>query len=59
MRHLTHLNEQLQAKVMAQPQKLAVTSSYDKRPIDAWMITPPDFDPAKSYPLILEIHGGP
>ena len=23
------------------------------------MITPPDFDPAKRYPLILEIHGGP
>ena len=59
LRRLTHLNEQLQAKVMAQPQKLAVTSSFDKRPIDAWMITPPDFDPAKRYPLILEIHGGP
>jgi dipeptidyl aminopeptidase/acylaminoacyl peptidase len=59
VRKLTHLNEQLQAKVLAQPQKLAVTSSYDKRPIDAWMITPPDFDPAKRYPMILEIHGGP
>ena len=58
-RKLTHLNQQLQAKVMGQPQKLAVTSEYDKRPIDAWMITPPDFDPAKKYPLILEIHGGP
>jgi dipeptidyl aminopeptidase/acylaminoacyl peptidase len=59
LRHLTHLNEQLQAKVLAQPQRLAVASSYDKRAIDAWMLTPPDFDPAKRYPLILEIHGGP
>ncbi len=59
VRHLTHLNDQLQAKVLGQPQKLPVTSSYDKRPIDAWMITPPDFDPARRYPLILEIHGGP
>jgi dipeptidyl aminopeptidase/acylaminoacyl peptidase len=59
VRKLTHLNEQLQAKVMGQPQKLAVTSSYDKRPIDAWMVTPPDFDANKKYPLILEIHGGP
>jgi len=59
VRRLTHLNQQLQAKVLGQPQKLAVTSSYDRRPIDAWMITPPDFDPAKKYPLILEIHGGP
>jgi len=59
VRKLTHLNQQLQAKVLGQPQKLAVTSSFDQRPIDAWMITPPDFDAAKKYPLILEIHGGP
>jgi dipeptidyl aminopeptidase/acylaminoacyl peptidase len=59
VRKLTHLNGQLAAKMLGQPQKLAVTSSYDHRPIDAWMITPPDFDPAKKYPLILEIHGGP
>jgi dipeptidyl aminopeptidase/acylaminoacyl peptidase len=59
VRRLTHLNDQLQAKVLGQPQKLAVTSSYDKKPIDAWMINPPDFDPNKKYPLILEIHGGP
>jgi dipeptidyl aminopeptidase/acylaminoacyl peptidase len=59
VRQLTHLNQQLQAKVLGQPQKLGVTSSYDRRPIDAWMITPPDFDPARKYPLILEIHGGP
>ena len=59
VRRLTHLNEQLGAKAMAQVQKLPVSSSYDKRPIDAWMVTPPDFDPAKRYPMILEIHGGP
>ncbi len=28
-------------------------------PIDAWLITPPDFDPNKTYPLILYMHGGP
>ena len=59
VRHLTRLNEDLQAKAMGQPQKLAVASSYDQRAIDAWMIMPPDFDAAKKYPLILEIHGGP
>ena len=59
VRKLTHLNPQLQAKVLGQSQKLAVASSFDKRPIDAWMITPPDFDSNKKYPLILEIHGGP
>ena len=59
VRHLTHLNENLASKAMAQVQKLPITSSVDKRPIDAWMITPPGFDPNRKYPLILEIHGGP
>lgn len=27
--------------------------------IQAWVVTPPDFDPKQKYPLILEIHGGP
>jgi dipeptidyl aminopeptidase/acylaminoacyl peptidase len=59
-RRLTHLNDSLLgSKVLAQAQKLLVRSSYDQRPIDAWMVTPPDFDPARKYPLILEIHGGP
>lgn len=59
IRHLTHLNQGLGAKALAQVQKLPVTSNYDQRPIDAWMVTPPDFDAAKRYPMILEIHGGP
>jgi len=60
VRRLTHLNSSLlDSKALAQVQKLPVTSEYDKRPIDAWMVTPPDFDPAKKYPMILEIHGGP
>ena len=40
-------------------QNLPVTSSYDQRPIDAWMITPARSIRQKKYPLILEIHGGP
>jgi len=59
-RRLTQLSSSLlDSKVLGQVQKLPVTSEYDKRPIDAWMVTPPDFDPAKKYPMILEIHGGP
>lgn len=34
-------------------------SSYDGRRIQGWIVTPPDFDPSKKYPMILEIHGGP
>ena len=59
-RRLTHLSSSLlNSKVLGQVQELPVTSEYDHRPIDAWMVTPPDFDPAKKYPMILEIHGGP
>jgi dipeptidyl aminopeptidase/acylaminoacyl peptidase len=57
---LTHLNDDLFAiRKLGAVQALAVSSSVDKRPIDAWLVTPPGFDPAKKYPLILEIHGGP
>jgi dipeptidyl aminopeptidase/acylaminoacyl peptidase len=33
--------------------------SFDGRKIQGWIVMPPDFDPKKKYPLILEIHGGP
>jgi len=59
-RRLTHLNDDLfAARTLAKVAPLPVSSSFDKRPIDAWIVTPPDFDPSKKYPLILEIHGGP
>ncbi|MBX6341604.1 MAG: S9 family peptidase, partial [Thermomicrobiaceae bacterium] len=27
--------------------------------IECWLLTPPGFDPARRYPLVLEVHGGP
>lgn len=60
IRRLTDLNSELLSA--AKPGKLlplSVKSSFDGRPIDAWEVLPPDFDPNKRYPLILEIHGGP
>ncbi|HVN43570.1 MAG TPA: prolyl oligopeptidase family serine peptidase, partial [Steroidobacteraceae bacterium] len=57
---LTHLNAGLFAdKTLAEVRPLPVTSSFDRRPIDAWIVTPPNFDRTRKYPLILEIHGGP
>ncbi|MEW5683345.1 MAG: S9 family peptidase [Pseudomonadota bacterium] len=59
-RTLTDLNAGLLAtKTMSKVEALPVTSSYDKKPIGAWIAYPPNFDPSKKYPLILEIHGGP
>jgi dipeptidyl aminopeptidase/acylaminoacyl peptidase len=33
--------------------------SFDGLPIQGWIQKPPDFDPNKKYPMILNIHGGP
>jgi dipeptidyl aminopeptidase/acylaminoacyl peptidase len=33
--------------------------AFDGREVDAWMVTPPNFDASRKYPLVLEIHGGP
>jgi dipeptidyl aminopeptidase/acylaminoacyl peptidase len=34
-------------------------ASFDGKSIQGWIQKPPDFDPLKKYPLILDIHGGP
>ena len=31
----------------------------DGNDLQGWILTPPDFDPGKRYPSIMEIHGGP
>jgi dipeptidyl aminopeptidase/acylaminoacyl peptidase len=33
--------------------------SFDGVRIQGWIVKPPGFDPAKKYPLVLQIHGGP
>jgi len=57
---ITDLNKQfLQAKKIGEVEEFWVDSSVDDFKVQGWIITPPDFDPNKKYPLILEIHGGP
>ena len=57
---LTDLNSALLEEVsLGKLSELPVKSAADGRSIDAWELLPPNFDPAKKYPLILEIHGGP
>jgi dipeptidyl aminopeptidase/acylaminoacyl peptidase len=59
-RQLTNLNDTLLGhKTLGEVQPLKVASSFDQRPVDAWLVLPPNFDRNKKYPLILEIHGGP
>ncbi len=60
VRRLTRLNDDLlHGKALGSVTPLAVKSAHDGLAVDAWMVTPPNFDPSHKYPLILEIHGGP
>lgn len=60
VQRLTDLNAPLIAsKRLAAIQPLAVTSSRDGKPIDAWVVLPPTYQPGQRLPTILEIHGGP
>ena len=57
---LTSLNRELfTAKKLGAVEELWYESSLDQRKVEGWIIKPPDFDSAKKYPLILQIHGGP
>lgn len=60
VRQITALNEDLLAgKTLGEVEEIRWESSYDGQPIHGWIVKPPDFDPSRRYPLILEIHGGP
>jgi dipeptidyl aminopeptidase/acylaminoacyl peptidase len=60
VKQLTDLNgDVFDHKTVNKPELMELKSSVDGRDLQAWIVTPPDFDPTKKYPLILEIHGGP
>jgi dipeptidyl aminopeptidase/acylaminoacyl peptidase len=40
------------------PEKLHVTTS-DGAEVDGWFVPPLDLDPSRTYPVLLNIHGGP
>jgi dipeptidyl aminopeptidase/acylaminoacyl peptidase len=59
-RVLTALNQELlEQKKPGHVEEIWYESSKDKRKVEGWIVQPPDFDPSKKYPLILQIHGGP
>jgi len=58
-RQLTKFNDALYAKIkLTEPDDVWFTS-FDGKRVQTWVQKPPDFDPNKKYPLILNIHGGP
>jgi dipeptidyl aminopeptidase/acylaminoacyl peptidase len=58
-KQLTHVNDELFSKLnLTEPEEISY-KTFDGKTIQAWVQKPPDFDAAKKYPLILNIHGGP
>lgn len=56
---LVRPNEELFSDLdLTEPEEITY-KSFDGKEIHAWVQQPPGFDPAKKYPLILNIHGGP
>ena len=55
---VSHFNDAaLEGRYVARPEPLTVQSrGWD---IGGWVLKPKDYDPAKKYPAILDVHGGP
>ena len=57
---ITALNEDLFGHMtLGAIEEISWPSSVGGLEIQGWLVTPPNFDASKKYPLILEIHGGP
>jgi dipeptidyl aminopeptidase/acylaminoacyl peptidase len=56
---LTRVNDDLLAGRTIGTQEELWFTSQDGTRVQGWMVKPPFYDPAKRYPLLLEIHGGP
>jgi dipeptidyl aminopeptidase/acylaminoacyl peptidase len=56
---ITQVNKTFENETrLTEPEQISYPS-FDGKKIQAWVQKPPDFDKAKKYPLILNIHGGP
>jgi dipeptidyl aminopeptidase/acylaminoacyl peptidase len=56
---LTRVNAGLMAGLRLGEVEELWYNSADGTRIQGWIVKPPDYDPARRYPLLMEIHGGP
>ena len=57
---LTDLNGELvERRALGNVEEVWYRSSDDEYDLHGWVITPPGYDSEQSYPLIVELHGGP
>ena len=58
-RQLTNLNQEWLSKINLGKVEEVWFKGPDGNDLQGWIIKPPDFDAARKYPSIMEIHGGP
>lgn len=57
---ITHLSDPvLKNRTLGKVEEIWYKSSVDQRDIQGWIVKPPFFDASKTYPLLVENHGGP
>ena len=56
---LTMHNAAFEGEVDVRPAEEISVPGADGTPVHVWIVKPHGFDPARKYPLILNIHGGP
>jgi len=58
-RQLTNLNGDLWSQIELQPVERLTYKSTDGWPVDGFFVKPLGWQPGKTYPMVLVIHGGP
>jgi len=59
VRRIDRFNEEAMAGVRMGDVREIEFPGWNREPVQAWVIYPPDFDPRKKWPLLHNIHGGP
>lgn len=60
VRQITDLNKDVLNNItLGQVEEVWYKSDFDGRDVQGWYVLPPNYDPAKKYPLLVENHGGP
>ena len=59
MQRLTSFNQAVADEVDFRPAEELWIKGADGKPVHTFLVKPHGFDPAKRYPLILNVHGGP
>jgi dipeptidyl aminopeptidase/acylaminoacyl peptidase len=58
-RKLSHVNDAFASEVDVRPAESMWVTGANNEKVQVYIVKPHGFDPAKKYPLILNVHGGP